>query len=85
MSVKPVANTPKKKPDETPEARFKRLGTKRIRAAVKRIQLVGNLSGPGYYYTPAQVDTLRKALQDGVDSAMARFDRQKKEELDIEL
>lgn len=67
------------------EARFKRIATKRVNAAVKQMRLIGNCSGPGYFYTPAQLDTIRNALQQGLDDALARFDREKKKDLTVEL
>lgn len=67
------------------EARFKRIATKRVNAAVKQMRLIGNCSGAGYYYTPAQIDTIRNALQQGLNDAMARFDREKKKDLEVEL
>lgn len=60
-------------PPETKAAKFSRLATARINTAVKKISLIANLSGPGYEYTPDQIDKLREVLQKTVDNTMARF------------
>ena len=65
--------------------RFKQIGERRLRQAQKQLKLIGNLSASGYYYTPAQVDTIRNALQSSLDAAMSRFDRKSSESVEIKL
>jgi hypothetical protein len=59
---------------ETPNERFLRLANHRLPIAVKRIKLLGNLSGPAYEYTPEQVSVLFNILQTALDKARAGFD-----------
>jgi hypothetical protein len=59
--------------DEDNKAKFKRLSTARLNAALDVIALIGNLSGPNYEYTQAQVDFIRARLHIDVDKAMDRF------------
>ena len=55
-------------PGETKEQRFKRLGDKRVNAALIKIRLIGNLASSNYEFTPEQVkkisDTLHGAIND---------------------
>lgn len=62
-----------KKEKESPEDRFKRLASLRTQNALKRIKLVGNLSGPGYKYTDEQIDKIIAVLRGAVDEVEARF------------
>lgn len=59
--------------NETKEDKFVRLGDKRVSAALQKIRLIGNLSGPGYNYTQAQVELIEGVLREAVVSTMARF------------
>ncbi len=61
--------------------RFKQIGQKRLKAAVKMIGLIGNLSGAGYEFTDEQVEKIRSTLQEATDNAMARFDKERKKTL----
>lgn len=61
--------------DETSEAKFSRLATKRVNKALKDIGLIGNLSGSGYKYTDEQVAKIDSLLRDKVKATMARFDK----------
>lgn len=95
--AKAGATTPKKTAgaaDKKPRAkkeykdeadRFKQLGNKRLRAALKQLRLIGNLSGSGYEYTEEQVSKIRTSLQEALNAAMARFDKKKKPEEQVEL
>lgn len=59
--------------DEDPKARFKRLSTARLNQALDVINLLGNLSGPNYDYSEAQVAFIRNKLHADTDKAMDRF------------
>jgi len=59
--------------DEDGKTRFKRLSTARLNAALDVISLLGNLSGPNYDYSEAQVSFIRQKLHNDVDKAMDRF------------
>jgi hypothetical protein len=49
------------------QARFVRIGSKRIPKAIKAVKQIGNLSGAGYVATEAQVKATVKALREAVD------------------
>lgn len=59
--------------DEDPKTRFKRLSTARLNQALDVISLLGNLSGPNYDYSEAQITFIRGKLHSDVDKAMDRF------------
>lgn len=72
--------------DENPKTRFARLSYARLNAALDVIVLLGNLSGPNYEYSEAQVDFIRAQLHKGVDRAMDRFkpkDKPSRERVEI--
>lgn len=53
---------------------FIKLVNKRVNAALKKIDLVGNLSNKSsYQYTLEEVDKIGAALEAGVVTCMARF------------
>lgn len=55
-------------------AQFKKLANKRVNAAIKRIQLVGNLSNKSAYtYTLEEADKIAEALEAAVVEACGRF------------
>lgn len=60
---------------ETKAQRFQRLATKRTQVALKRIGLVGNLTGPGYDYTPEQAAKIISALRAAVSAVETKFSR----------
>lgn len=70
---------------ESPEERFRRLASLRTQNALKRIKLVGNLSGSGYKYTDEQVAKILSALRSAVDEVEARFRKQEKKEAEFTL
>lgn len=72
---RPSAPKPEGQPDETKEQKFKRLADKRVNTALKKIKLIGNLSGSGYSYTEEQITKINDALADCVESTMGRFDK----------
>jgi len=65
---------------ESKHDRFKRLATRRVTNAIKKIELIGNLSGSGYEYTAEEVDKIFSALQQTLDSAKGSFSKSKLEE-----
>ena len=65
---------------ESKHDKFKRLAAQRVTNALKKIELIGNLSSPGYEYTQEEVDKVFLALQQTIDSARAGFSKSKKEE-----
>lgn len=76
MATAPKSNTGKKKPapaDETKSAKFSRLASSRVSAAVKKINQVGNLSGPGYERTPEQITAIGNHLKNAVNLTLAKF------------
>ena len=60
--------------------KFKRLATQRVKNAIKKIELVGNLSSPGYECTPEEIEKIFASLQQTLDSTKNRFSKAKKEE-----
>ncbi len=68
---------------ESKHDKFKRLATQRVNNALKKIELVGNLSSSGYEYSPEEVDKIFAALQHTLDSTKNRFSKSKKEEASI--
>jgi len=70
---------------ESKSDKFKRLAVKRVKNAVSKIELIANLSGSGYEYTPEQVEKILGALQGSVDKVKAAFSKQKIEKSQFEL
>jgi len=65
---------------ETKHDKFKRLATQRVANALKKIELIGNLSSSGYEYMPEEVEKIFTALQQTLDNTRNRFSKIKKEE-----
>jgi len=65
---------------ETKHDKFKRLATQRVTNALKKIELIGNLSSSGYEYSPEEVDKIFSSLQQTLESTKGRFSKNKKEE-----
>ena len=65
------------KSQETREARFARLATRRTQVALQKISLIGNLASPSYRYTGEQVQKIVAALRDAVDDVERKFGKQK--------
>jgi len=65
---------------ESKSEKFKRLATPRVTNAIKKIELIGNLSSSGYEYTPEEVEKIFNALQQTLDNTKGRFSKSKKEE-----
>lgn len=62
---------------ESKSDKFKRLATKRVKNAILKVELITNLSGSSYEYTPEQVEKILTALQGSVDKVKAAFSKQK--------
>lgn len=62
---------------ETKRQKFTRLGAVRVSKALKAIDIVSNLAGPGYEYTPADVEKIKTALQGQLDKTIAAFSKDK--------
>jgi hypothetical protein len=65
---------------ESKHDKFKRLANQRVANALKKIELIGNLSSSGYEYSQEEVDKVFSALQQTLDSTKNRFSKSKKEE-----
>lgn len=62
-------------PDESRNQKFVRLANARVSTAVKKIYQIGNLGGAGYESTADQRDKIAKVLQDAVESAISRLNK----------
>jgi hypothetical protein len=65
---------------ESKHDKFKRLAAQRVTNALKKIELIGNLSSPGYEYAQEEVDKIFSALQQTIDNTKAKFAKSRKEE-----
>ncbi len=65
---------------ENKHDKFKRLATLRVTNAIKKVELIGNLSSSGYEYTPEEVEKIFTSLQQTLDNTKSRFSKSKKEE-----
>lgn len=72
-------------PGESKSDKFKRLASKRVVNAISKIELITNLAGSSYEYTPEQVEKILTALQGSVDKVKAAFSKQKIEKTDFKL
>ena len=70
---------------ESKSDKFKRLATKRVKNAISKVELITNLSGSGYEYTPEEVEKILNALQGSVDKVKAAFSKQKITKSEFEL
>ena len=68
---------------ESKHDKFKRLATQRVKNALKKIELIGNLSSSGYEYGPEEVDKIFAAIQSTLDNTKGRFSKSKKVETNI--
>lgn len=62
---------------ESKHDRFKRLASKRVQNAVKKIELIGNLASPGYEYSEEDVEKIMNALQETIDQVKDAFSKRK--------
>ncbi len=65
---------------ESKHDKFKRLASQRVRNAIKKIELIGNLSSAGYEYAPEEIEKIFATLQQTLDSSKSRFSKTKEEE-----
>ena len=65
---------------ETKHDKFKRLANQRVANALKKVELIGNLSSSGYEYTQEEVDKIFTVLQQTLDSTKNRFSKSNKVE-----
>ena len=65
---------------ENKHDKFKRLASQRVTNAIKKIELIGNLSSPGYECSPEEIEKIFATLQQTLDSTKNRFSKAKKEE-----
>jgi len=65
---------------ESKHDKFKRLATQRVTNAIKKIELIGNLSSSGYEYTQEEVEKIFISMQQTLDNTKSRFSKSKKEE-----
>lgn len=59
--------------EKTPRGAFIRLARGRMNQALKAIRALGNLAGPNYEYTPADVDKMKTALSSELTSTFRRL------------
>ena len=67
---------------ESKHDKFKRLANQRVTNAIKKIELIGNLSSSGYEYTAEEIEKIFSALQQILDNTKGRFSKSKKVESD---
>ena len=65
---------------ESKHDKFKRLASQRVTNAIKKIELIGNLSSPGYECAPEEIEKIFATLQQTLDNTKNRFSKAKKEE-----
>jgi len=58
---------------ETKADKFRRIAKMRVPKAIGALRVIGNLSGSGYEYTPAQVNIIADALRTATESAIDKF------------
>ena len=58
---------------ETKADKFKRLASARVTKALNSIDLIGNLSGSGYEYTPEQIEAIFTALNEEMKLTYLKF------------
>ena len=62
---------------ESKHDRFKRLASKRVQNAIKKIELIGNLASPGYAYSEEDVEKIITAMQEALDRVKDAFSKRK--------
>lgn len=77
----PEAESKKDMPEaESKQDKFKRLATKRVPNAIKKLELIGHLASSSYEYTPEDVEKIFTTLQQTLDNIKSKFSKAKKEE-----
>ena len=64
--------------NETRAEKFLRIAPSRIDKVIHSLDILGNLAGSSYEYTPEQVEKMFAAIQTKMDSTKSRFEREKK-------
>ena len=62
---------------ETKHDKFKRLASKRVSNAIKKIELIGHLSASSYECTAEEVEKISAALQQALDGIKEKFSKKK--------
>ncbi len=70
---------------ESKHDRFKRLASKRVQNAIKKIELIGNLASPGYEYSEEDVEKIITAVQQTLDQVKDSFLKRKPKVQSFEL
>ena len=60
---------------ESKADRFKRLAESRVGNAVKKIEIIGNLAGSNYEFTPEQVEKILTTLKAAVGEVETKFQK----------
>jgi hypothetical protein len=60
---------------ESKADKFKRLAEPRVGNAIKKIKIIGNLSGSGYEFTAEQVGTILTTLKTAVEEVEKKFQK----------
>ena len=63
---------------ESKHDKFKRLASQRVTNAIKKMELIGNLTGSGYESTPEEVEKIFTALQQTLDGVKDKFSKTKR-------
>jgi len=71
--------------NETKNEKFKRVASKRVTNAIKKVELIGKLSAYGYEYSAEEVEKIFAALQETLDNTKALFSKRKIETKKFEL
>lgn len=62
---------------ESKNDKFKRLATKRVANAIKKIELIGHLSASSYESSAEEVEKITGALQQAIDGVKDKFSSKK--------
>ena len=62
---------------ETKNEKFKRLATKRVENAIKKVELIGHLSASSYESSPEEVEKIIAAIQAALDGVKEKFSSRK--------
>ncbi len=73
MNDDSVAVSQQPKVGETPEQKFRRIATRRTRAILKYLRLLGNTAKPHYKFSTHEVDAIFSALKKALADTEARF------------
>lgn len=62
--------------NESARERFLRIGSKRMKALLRELRLIGNLSSANYDVTPRDVQVMQRTVVHAVDNTFSRFNKQ---------